>query len=220
MRGENKERILQLIDAELFFTPEIIKAKMIEFMLRIAGDSRYGYDQEGPRFNDRNVLGNFDYDCSSLVISSIEYAGIENIGKNNGREATNTYTMPDWLKSHGFKEFIFENDKISEADLEPGDVLWCTKHTAIFYEMSDTNEFRIIDASRNERIDEDPNGELSISYHFGEDGDQLQDRLVSQHLNNDLEHNPAYGGEIGVRDKSDLNRFTRVYRYVGVENEE
>lgn len=87
---------------------------------RIARDNTHGYSQVnrwGP-----------DYDCSSLVISALEQAGIP--AKTKG--ATYTGNMPSVLTSIGFRDVIKNVNLSTGSGLQRGDILWSQSHTAIF----------------------------------------------------------------------------------------
>lgn len=87
----------------------------------IAANNQHGYDQArrwGP-----------DYDCSSLVISAYEQAGVK--VKTSG--ATYTGNMLSVFKKCGFKDVTSSVDLKTGKGLKRGDVLLnIKKHTAIF----------------------------------------------------------------------------------------
>lgn len=83
--------------------------KAVQFMLDIAADDSHGYDQI--------KRWGADYDCSSLIITAFEQAGI----KVKTAGATYTENMLAAFKKCGFKEV-----KISER--KRGDVLLNVKH--------------------------------------------------------------------------------------------
>lgn len=117
----------------------------VSWALRIAEDDSHGYDQEsrwGP-----------DYDCSSLVITAYENAGIP--VKTNG--ATYTGNMVNVFLSCGFKDVTGEITLSTGAGLIKGDVLWKDGHTEMVCSAG-----RIVGASANE------NGEAT----GGQTGDQ------------------------------------------------
>lgn len=85
----------------------------------IALDDSHGYDQV-----DR--WGNPNYDCSGLVISCLEAAGIP--AKSSG--ATYTGNMPDVLPKIGFKDVVKSVNLATGSGMIRGDVLLGNGHTA------------------------------------------------------------------------------------------
>ncbi len=84
----------------------------------IAADNRCGYSQVnrwGP-----------DYDCSSLVISALKYAGFDTQGM------TNTRDMAAGLERLGFRNVIKECNMVYQTYLQRGDILLCASHTAFY----------------------------------------------------------------------------------------
>lgn len=117
----------------------------VEWAISIAENAAHGYSQEnrwGP-----------DYDCSSLVISAFEQAGI--LVKTGG--ATYTGNMVEVFKNTGFSDVTNSITLASGAGLQYGDVLWKTGHTELVCGNS-----QIVGASANE------NGEAT----GGQTGDQ------------------------------------------------
>lgn len=102
--------------------------KAVEWAVAIANDPTHGYDQSSRWGND--------YDCSSLVISAYETAGIP------VRRAGATYTgnMRVIFKNCGFYE-------VTDGTLKPGDVLLNEKHHTAMYIGDD----KIVQASINEK---------------------------------------------------------------------
>lgn len=91
-----------------------IPEKAVDWALEIARDDSHGYDQA-------NRWG-ADYDCSSLVISAYEAAGVP--VRRNG--ATYTGNMRSAFKRCGFRE-------VEDHTLKAGDVLLNeAKHTALY----------------------------------------------------------------------------------------
>lgn len=88
----------------------------IEWALSIANDDSHGYDQDD-RWSP-------DYDCSSLVISAFDYAGLP--VKING--ANSTADMVNAFIASGFIEIPFT----SVDELIRGDVTWRDGHTEIY----------------------------------------------------------------------------------------
>jgi hypothetical protein len=96
--------------------------KAIDFAVSIAKDNTHGYDQ-GKRD------GKPDYDCSSLMITSWEQAGVK--VKNAG--ASYTGNMKKAFLKCGFAEIVGEVNVRTGSGLIPGDVLLHEgKHTAMY----------------------------------------------------------------------------------------
>lgn len=105
--------------------------KAIEFALNIANDNSHGYDQInrwGP-----------DYDCSSLVISSYESAGLK-IRENGGSYTGN---MRQAFTKCGFRSLVY----FKGIDLIRGDILLNEKHHTALY----LGNGKIVQASINEK---------------------------------------------------------------------
>lgn len=84
----------------------------------IAADNRCGYSQVnrwGP-----------DYDCSSLIITALKYAGFDTQGM------TYTGNMAAGLMSLGFRNIIEEVNISNGSGLQRGDILLCSSHTAFY----------------------------------------------------------------------------------------
>ena len=112
-----------------FDTNTLAHARAIAWAVSIANDDTHGYDQ-GNRWGP-------DYDCSSLLISAYEEAGVP--VKTNG--AGNTRDMiPAFIKS-GFELLPWSK----AMEVLPGDVLWRTGHVAMFIGGTD-----IVSAHANE----------------------------------------------------------------------
>jgi cell wall-associated NlpC family hydrolase len=108
----------------------------VDFALAIAKDDSHGYDQAN-RSNGK------DYDCSSLVITSFEKAGIK------VKEAGATYTgnMKKAFLSCGFTEVVDKVGLTSCRGMVPGDVLLHEgRHTAIYI-----GNGQLVHASINEK---------------------------------------------------------------------
>lgn len=102
--------------------------KAVEWAVGIANDNSHGYDQAS-RWGK-------DYDCSSLVISAYENAGVP--VKSYG--ATYTGNMRNVFKKCGFYE-------VTDGTLKPGDVLLNeARHTAMYI-----GNGQIVQASINEK---------------------------------------------------------------------
>ena len=114
----------------------------IKWAVDIANDDSHGYDQIG-RWGD-------DYDCSSLVISAYEQAGVP------VKEAGATYTgnMLSAFKKCGFEAIPYKKG----MNLIAGDVLLNKKHHTVLY----IGDNKIVQASINEKG----------GIYNGKDGDQ------------------------------------------------
>lgn len=106
--------------------------KACSWAVNIANDDSHGYDQI-------NRWGNPDFDCSSLVISSFENAGLK------VREAGATYTgnMKNAFAKCGFEVIPYK--KLME--LKRGDVVLNEKHHVVLYLGGN----RIVSATINEK---------------------------------------------------------------------
>lgn len=109
--------------------------KAVQFMLDIAKDDSHGYDQMkrwGP-----------DYDCSSLIITAYEQAGI----KVKTAGATYTGNMLAAFKKCGFVDVTSKINLNNGAGVKRGDVLLNIKHhTAMIVDQK-----TIVHASINEK---------------------------------------------------------------------
>ena len=105
--------------------------KAVEWAINIANDDSHGYDQIG-RWGP-------DFDCSSLVISAFEEAGVK------VKEAGATYTgnMLSAFKRCGFEAIPYEKGMA----LKKGDVLLNKKHHTVLY----IGDGKIVQASINEK---------------------------------------------------------------------
>lgn len=125
----------------------------IAWAVSIANDDTHGYDQTnrwGP-----------DYDCSTLVISAFEQAGVS--VKSYG--ATYTGDMVDAFLKCGFTD-VTNGVNLSTAEgLIKGDVLWRTGHTEIFIGNGE-----IVGASMNE------NGEATGGLTGDQTGNEIRVR--------------------------------------------
>jgi cell wall-associated NlpC family hydrolase len=111
-----------------------IQAAM-DWAVSIAADSSHGYDQ--------NSRWGPDYDCSSLMISAWEHAGVP--VKTNG--ATYTGNMKYVFLNTGFRDVTKQVNLSTGAGLQAGDVLLHEKnHTAMYLGGG-----RIVHASINEK---------------------------------------------------------------------
>lgn len=106
----------------------------VQWALKIANDESHGYDQ-GNRWGP-------DYDCSSLIISAYEAAGIpvKSVGG-----AQRTYDMRQTFKKCGFIEVPNWN-KSTGAGLQRGDVVLSVQHHTEMY----IGNGQLVKASQNE----------------------------------------------------------------------
>lgn len=117
----------------------------VKWITDIANDTKCGYDQKerwGP-----------NYDCSSLVISAYENAGVA--VKSNG--ANDTSNMVAAFKKSGFSDVTSKITLSNGTGLIAGDVLWVSGHTVMV-----VKDGKIAAASKNEKDE----------YTGGQTGDQ------------------------------------------------
>lgn len=158
--------------------------KAIEWALNIANDSSHGYDQAsrwGP-----------NYDCSSLLISAWEAAGVP--VKSKG--ASYTGNMKSVFLKCGFKD-VTKNDNVEfgmGAGLQRGDILLHEgNHTAMYLGGG-----QIVQASINERggitggqSGDQTGGEIHVRYYYnypwqvllryvGEDAGEVTEETTSE----------------------------------------
>ena len=158
--------------------------KAIEWALNIANDSSHGYDQAnrwGP-----------NYDCSSLLISAWEAAGVP--VKSKG--ASYTGNMKSVFMKCGFKD-VTKNDNVEfgmGAGLQRGDILLHEgNHTAMYLGGG-----QIVQASINERggitggqSGDQTGGEIHVRYYYnypwqvllryvGEDAGEVTEEATSE----------------------------------------
>lgn len=132
------------------------RQKALQFMLDVASDQSHGYSQE-------NRWGNPDYDCSSLVISAWEAAGVP--VKTNG--ATYTGNMKAVFLKCGFKDVTKSVNMTTCAGMKPSDVLLNeVQHTAMY-----VGDGQIVHARGR-------------SYGSAKPGDQGTEICVSNYYNN------------------------------------
>lgn len=101
---------------------EIIE-KATQFIINVANDNSHGYDQ-AYRWNERG-----DYDCSSLVITSWQQAGVP--VKTNG--ATYTGNMYNVFLKCGFKDVTKSVNLSNGSGMQRGDVLLNHVHHTAMY---------------------------------------------------------------------------------------
>jgi LysM repeat protein len=109
--------------------------KAVKWAINIANDNSHGYDQI-------NRWGR-DYDCSSLVISAYQQAGVP--VKSKG--ATYTGNMYGIFKNCGFKDVTSKINLYTGAGLQKGDILLNTVHHTAMY----IGNGKIVEASINEK---------------------------------------------------------------------
>ena len=109
--------------------------KAVKWAISIANDNSHGYDQA-------NRWGNPDYDCSSLVISAFEQAGI----KLKSAGATYTGNMYGAAKSVGFSDVTGSVNRGNGSGIKRGDILLNREnHVALAI-----GNGRLVQASMNE----------------------------------------------------------------------
>lgn len=121
-------------------------AKAVEWARKIADNDGYGYGQDTRTTGwqkwqeDPNCVGQCgDFDCSSFLASAFTVAGYF----SENPQFTTT-TMPGILSKSGFTK-IADSEAI-EANLQPGDILIDTGHTAMYIGGG-----QLVHASKNER---------------------------------------------------------------------
>lgn len=118
-----------------------MRKKAIDFAVMVANDNNFGYDQI-------NRWGNPDFDCSGLVITAWENAGVP-VRKFG---ATYTGNMKPAFLGAGFVDVTKQVDLASGKGLEPADTLLKIKtagrngHTAIY-----VGNGQIVQAQGNEK---------------------------------------------------------------------
>lgn len=115
-------------------------SKAVDYMKKIAADPKHGYSQYN-RWGNPSTLS--DYDCSSLVISAYEAAGVE------VKTAGSTYTgnMYNVFLKQGFKDITNKVNLATGSGLKAGDVLLNHKcHTAMMISTTQLAEASIDEA--------------------------------------------------------------------------
>lgn len=110
--------------------------KAAKFMEQIAADNSHGYDQ-------LHRWGTPDYDCSSLVISAYEQAGV----KVKTAGATYTGNMYNVFIKCGFKDVTNSVNRQTGGGMKRGDVLLNTQHHTAMY----VGNGKIVEANINEQ---------------------------------------------------------------------
>lgn len=158
--------------------------KAVKWAIDIANDNRHGYDQS-------NRWGNPDYDCSSLVISAFEQAGIKM--KSGGANYTgNIYGV---AKNLGFADVTSSVGLGTASGMKRGDILLNRKnHVAIYI-----GNGKLVQASINEL------GKVT----GGKPGDQTGREILTRPYYNYpwddvLRYAKAYKSGIGEISLSDL----------------
>lgn len=112
-------------------------SKAVDYMKKIAADPKHGYSQLS-RWGNPDTWS--DYDCSSLVISAYEAAGI----KVKTAGATYTGNMYSVFKACGFKDVTSKINLSSGSGLIAGDVLLNhVNHTAMMIDSKSLAEASI-----------------------------------------------------------------------------
>lgn len=110
--------------------------KAVKWAVGIANDNSHGYDQA-------SRWGNPDYDCSSLIISAFEQAGI----KLKSAGATYTGNMYGTARSIGFADVTGSTNLATASGMKRGDILLNrAKHVAMYL-----GNGQIVQASINEK---------------------------------------------------------------------
>lgn len=110
--------------------------KAVKWALNIAADNSHGYDQA-------NRWGNPDYDCSSLIISAFEQAGIP-IKSKGAFTTANFYNV---ARSVGFSDITKAVGVANGSGLQRGDVLLSRGHHVAMY----IGNGKVVQASLNEK---------------------------------------------------------------------
>lgn len=160
---ENTERRNNYCIVQQDICPKVSNA--INNAIEIANDSSHGYDQNnrwGP-----------DYDCSSLVVSSFKFAGIDTGG------ATYTGNMCSELSDHGFAVYDFDYSQLQYGDI----ILWHDYSTGNGHVELYIGGDQLVGAHINE------NGETT----GGEPGDQTGNEIsVGEYYNGGWEYTIRY----------------------------
>ena len=142
-----------------------------DFSLHVANDSRYGYDQWNRWCQDIDNKG-MDFDCSSLVVTAYEKAGVP---MNGVADNLATNAMKNWaMNYYGFSTYTTNQD-IYLDDMVVGDVILVdvqgTKigHTEI-YIGHDGDDYRTVSGHGSELV----HGEIDGTYTGWKYEDELQ----------------------------------------------
>lgn len=112
-----------------------VAQKAVDWAVRIAKDDSHGYDQIN-RWSP-------DFDCSSLVISAYEFAGVP-VRKNG---ANSTFDMRAAFLKSGFEDVTKEVNLSNGSGLKLGDVLLSDAHHTVLY----IGDNQVVSASINEK---------------------------------------------------------------------
>ena len=133
--------------------------KALKFAVKVANDNSHGYSQD-----DR--WGNPDYDCSGLVITSCQKAGIPLKSKG----ATYTGNIRSAALKCGFKDVTKKVSFSTGKGLKRGDILLSPGHHVAFY----LGDGKMVDARINEKG----------TAHGGKSGDQTGREIMVHSYNN------------------------------------
>ena len=114
-------------------------ASAYDWAVRIANDSRHGYSQES-RWGTPGTVS--DFDCSSLVISAYEQAGVPLKSKG----ATYTGNLREVALSCGFEDVTKKVNLSTGAGLQKGDILMYHKSGPIGHTALASGDGRIVHA--------------------------------------------------------------------------
>lgn len=133
--------------------PKIVVELATQWAIGIANDNSHGYDQA-------HRLGP-DYDCSSLVASAWNHAGLKGIKPAE----TNTRNMREKFMNNGF----VQRDFTGFAACERGDVLWKSGHCAMYCGNNQIVEAAIneLGTTRGGRTGDQTGNEIRVTSAYG-----------------------------------------------------